>query len=228
METIRNGRGYWIDEETRIATREVEWKDGVEVSGRDLYDGWYTQSAKPKPNPNPFVVPIMMPKPAVRPVPDPFASRIIVTESTKWSDVSLQVTDLTISSNCCNDLNALDLNQYKRLESIEIGNECFESVKTFKIDGLNRLTTLKIGKNSFTQQANSIVHNLSKSFHILNCESLKTVEIGEFSFSDFAGGFELKNLPQLRSIQIGIVRSVSRNFVWSSFVIRSIEMILNI
>ena len=27
---IRNGRGYWIDEETRIATREVEWKDGVE------------------------------------------------------------------------------------------------------------------------------------------------------------------------------------------------------
>ena len=36
---IRNGRGYWIDEETRIATREVEWKDGVEVSGRDLYDG---------------------------------------------------------------------------------------------------------------------------------------------------------------------------------------------
>ena len=26
---IRNGRGYWIDEETRIATREVEWKDGV-------------------------------------------------------------------------------------------------------------------------------------------------------------------------------------------------------
>ena len=39
---IRNGRGYWIDEETRIATREVEWKDGVEVSGRDLVDGWYT------------------------------------------------------------------------------------------------------------------------------------------------------------------------------------------
>ena len=40
---LRNGRGYWIDEETRIAYREVEWKDGVEVSGRDLYDGWYTR-----------------------------------------------------------------------------------------------------------------------------------------------------------------------------------------
>ena len=40
---IRKGRGYWIDEETRIATRKVEWKDGVEVSGRNLYDGWYTR-----------------------------------------------------------------------------------------------------------------------------------------------------------------------------------------
>ena len=27
---IRNGRGYWIDEETWIVTRKVEWKDGVE------------------------------------------------------------------------------------------------------------------------------------------------------------------------------------------------------
>ncbi|CBK23057.2 uncharacterized protein [Blastocystis hominis] len=41
---LRNGRGYWIDEETRIATREVKWKDGVEVSGRDLYDGWHIHS----------------------------------------------------------------------------------------------------------------------------------------------------------------------------------------
>ena len=41
---LRNGRGYWIDEETRIATREVEWKDGVEVSGRDLYDGRHIHS----------------------------------------------------------------------------------------------------------------------------------------------------------------------------------------
>ena len=40
---IRNGRGYWIDQETRIATQECEWKDGVEVSGRDLVDGWYTR-----------------------------------------------------------------------------------------------------------------------------------------------------------------------------------------
>ena len=43
----RNGRGYFIDEETRIAYRECEWRDGKEVNGRDLFDGWYSRSKNP-------------------------------------------------------------------------------------------------------------------------------------------------------------------------------------
>ena len=62
----------------------------------------------------------------------------------------------------------------------------------------------------------------------MNCESLESIEIGVFSFNDFAGEFELKNLPQLQSIQIGTIGSESSNFYHSSFVIRGIEMILNI
>ena len=227
---IRNGRGYWIDEETRIATREVDWKDGVEVSGRDLYDGWYTRSTAPKPKPKPIPAPKPAPKPA-KPTPAP--TRINVSESTRWSDVSLQVMDLTISSNYGNDLNALDLNRFKWLRSVKIGDDCFGSVQTFKIDGLNRLKTIIIGSNSFTQVKESNwddnkVNNQSKSFHILNCESLESIQIGECSFSDFAGDFELKNLPRLQSIQIGTIGSSSRNFWYSSFVIRGIDVILNI
>ena len=163
------------------------------------------------------------------PRPEPVPLRINVTGSTKWSDVSLQVTDLTISSNCYNDLNALDLNRFEWLRSIEIGNDCFESVQTFKIDGLNQLKSIKIGRNSFTQHKSSWVMDESKSLHILNCKSLKSIQIGEHSFSDFAGEFELKNLPQLQSIQIGTVGSYgSYNFCYSSFVIRGIDVILNI
>ena len=162
------------------------------------------------------------------PRPEPAPLRINVTESAKWSDVSLQVTDLTISSDCCNNLNALDLNRFKWLRSIEIGNDCFGSVKTFKIDGLNRLKTLAIGDNSFTQSKYWYGLDKSKSFHILNCQSLVSIQIGECSFSDYAGEFELKNLPQLQSIQIGTIGSKSTNFYWSSFVIRGIELILNI
>ena len=67
------------------------------------------------------------------------------------------------------------------------------------------------------------------SFHILNCELLESFEVGEYSFSDFAGEFELKNLPQLQSIQIGTIGSdYSYSFRCCSFVIRGIEMIRNI
>ena len=224
---VREGKGCLIDVKTGIATRECEWKDGKEVSGVDLYGGWYNPKWR-------YVLTT-----AMIPRPEPAAPlRINVTESTKWSDVSLEVTDLTISSNCCNDLNALDLNRFKWLRSIEIGDDCFGSVKTFKIDGLNRLKTIKIGKNSFTQvkesdwdnnrrEARNRANNQSKSFHILNCELLESIHIGQYSFSDFAGEFELKNLPSLQSIQIGTIGYDSYNFHSSSFVIRGMDVILN-
>ena len=101
-------------------------------------------------------------------------------------------------------------------------------MKTFKIDGLNRLKTIRIGINSFTQQKNWFNNDSSKSFHILNCESLESIQIGEYSFSDFGGAFELKNLPQLQSIQIGTIGRYSYNFCDISFVIRGTDMILNI
>ena len=113
------------------------------------------------------------------------------------------------------------------VKSIEIGDDCFGSVQTFKIDGLDRLKTIKIGINSFTQKKNSSGNDESKSFHILNCESLESIQIGEYSFSDFGGDFELKNCPQLKSIQIGTIGSASFNFRYCSFVIRGFELILN-
>ena len=117
--------------------------------------------------------------------------------------------------------------EYYLDNSIVIGDDDFESMKTFEIDELDRLKTIKIGKNSFTQNKNIEGNDESKSFHILNCESLESIQIGIRSFSDFAGEFELKNLPQLQSIQIGSIESDSYNFSYSSFVIEGIELILN-
>ena len=141
------------------------------------------------------------------------------------------LTSIIIPDWTCNDIDytIFNFSQFTLVESIEIGNECFASVQTFKIDGLNRLKTIKIGNKSFTQhKTSSLVNDLSKSFHILNCESLKSIQIGDYSFSDFGGEFELNNLPLLQSIQIGAIRSWSGNFFYSSFVIRGIELILNI
>ena len=139
------------------------------------------------------------------------------------------ITSIVLPDWTCNDVDytIFDFSRFTLLESIEIGDDCFGSVKTFKINGLNRLKCLKIGKRSFAQKKNGFGDDESKSFHILNCESLKSIQIGQFSFSDFAGDFELKNLPQLQSILIGTIGSGSYNFFCSSFVIRGIELILN-
>ena len=135
--------------------------------------------------------------------------------------MNIGIKHLKLSDNCI--LKDWDVSWFWNLESIEIGDECFESVQTFKIDKLNQLKSLKIGKNSFTQVNitdkwdSKKADNQSKSFHILNCESLESIEIGKWSFNDFAGQFELKNLLSLQSIQID-----SYNFYCSSFVIRGI------
>ena len=144
--------------------------------------------------------------------------------------IDSSITSIIIPDWTCNDndYTIFDFSRFTQVESIEIGNDCFASVSTFQIDGLNRLKTIKIGKNSFTQEKYWYGNDKSKSFHILNCESLESIQIGEYSFSDFGGDFELKNLPQLQSIQIGIISSSSYNFCYSSFVIRGIDMILNI
>ena len=145
------------------------------------------------------------------------------------------VTSIIIPNWTCNDIDytIFDFSRFSIVESIEIGDDCFGSVQTFQIEGLNRLRTIKIGNNSFTQVKKSNwdwkkANNQSKSFHILNCESLESIQIGEYSFGGFGGEFELKNLPQLQSIQIGTIGNHSNNFFHSSFVIRGIELIMNI
>ena len=66
--------------------------------------------------------------------------------------MNMGMKHLKLTDNCV--LDDWDVSMFLNLESIEIGNDCFESVKTFQINGLNRLQTIKIGINSFTQEKN--------------------------------------------------------------------------
>lgn len=62
---------------------------------------------------------------------------------------------------------------------------------------------MKIGNNSFTQKKHGRGNDKSRSFPILNCESLEFIEIGENRYSDLKGDFLLKNLSSLQSLKIG-------------------------
>ena len=159
---------------------------------------------------------------------------MVQVESKDMHMPNLTICSIRIPNNSYNDAihSLLDYSRYTLVESIEIGDDCFESVKTFKIDGLNRLKSLRIGKNSFTQvkenewnndyqAAESRVITGSKSFQILNCKLLESIEIGEYSFSDYGGDFELKNLNSLQSITVGKIGIKSWNFdIHSSFILR--------
>ena len=209
---VREGKGCLIDEKTGIATRECEWKDGREVNGIDLFDGWYNLP------PNFLIKELDVPVHKVGHCP----VYVNVASKRDFDEIDMKVTDLTICSNCCNEIKELDLSKFSFLQSIEIGDDCFGSVKTFRIDGLDQLKHLKIGKNSFTQEKNSDGADKSKSFHVLNCKALKSIEIGKYSFSDFAGQFELKDLNSLQSLIIGEINSRSCNFSCCSFEIKGI------
>ena len=64
--------------------------------------------------------------------------------------------------------------------------------------------------------------NKSRHFHIVSCLRLESITIGQYSFSDYGGEFELKNLPELLSITIGVFDKESWNFSNSSFILRDL------
>ena len=120
------------------------------------------------------------------------------------SDINPNTTFLSIPNGCNNiKFKTFDISSFLNLEQLVIGDNCYRNVNEFVINGLNHLKSLKIGINSFTIYRNEYGNISSRSFSILNCNELQSIEIGSFSFSDYGGGFEVRNLPNLNSIELG-------------------------
>ena len=107
---------------------------------------------------------------------------ITIHNSIELNSMNKNVANLIISSNSCNDLEELNLNEYRYLKSIEIGVGCFSNVDIFRINGLNELKSLKIGSSSFTKKRDSWGNDEYRSFHILNCIELES-SMGLASFA---------------------------------------------
>ena len=128
-------------------------------------------------------------------------------------DESESITNLMISDNLCNEypISMIDFSRYDKLYNIEIGDDNFDYVSEFRMDGLNDLKSLIIGKNSFRMNDGN---DGFRSFHVMNCDELESIEIGMNSFVDY-NEFELRNLHSLCVIKLD-----SYSFYSSSFVIR--------
>ena len=129
---------------------------------------------------------------------------------------------IIIASNCCNNVTEFVLTGYRQLKSVQVGDECFSRVQKVSLENLPSLTEIKVGMNSFTKKMNGWEDNKSRHFHIVSCLRLESITIGQYSFSDYGGEFELKNLPELLSITIGVFDKESWNFSNSSFILRDL------
>ena len=129
------------------------------------------------------------------------------------------VEEIIAGSNACNDesFTALSLTRFVYLRVFEVGNESFRNVKEVKLVGLPKLERVVIGKNSFTKYKNSyhVISNPDCHFYLKNCERLRELKMGCFSFSDYSV-CEIENVDSLEVIEMGKVDRDSFNFCHAS------------
>ena len=207
-EVLRNGYGCEIDINTGIATREGTWERGVLKESVELFDGWYVK----------------------REGKEVFdwgltAKGDLMVEIHNWNEwesVNKRVTELVIPSKCCNETewSVLDVSGLKWLKSIEIGDECFENVNEVKLIGLNELERVVIGVNSFTKKKNDGGNNPDRHFYLKNCERLRELKIGRYSFVCYSV-CEIENVPSLEVIEMGELNEYSNCFCYASLELKS-------
>mgnify|MGYP004435971027 FL=1 len=146
---------------------------------------------------------------------------VIVPSYVYFTTLSTSIDKMIFTSNSQLEMGlvTMDLSSFSQLKSFECGDNSFNSVRQFIINGLNELESISIGMNSFTLSENSASERLNREFHLKNCLSLRELSIDRYSFSDYHI-FELNNLPNLKSIVIGS-SSDSMNF----YFVESIELI---
>ena len=115
-----------------------------------------------------------------------------------------------------------DVSELKRLKSIEIGYECFENVDEVKLTGLSKLERVVIGMNSFTKKNSDYPRSINpnRHFHLTNCERLRELKLGRYSFSDYSV-CEIENVPSLEVIEMGGMNKWSGSFYCASLELKS-------
>ena len=134
------------------------------------------------------------------------------------------IEELIVESNSCNgpEWTALDLGFIPSLQLLQVGDYCFANVDEVKLIGLNHLERVVIGKKSFTKEKydspSSI--NPNRHFYLKDCESLRELKIGRYSFNDYSV-CEIENNESLEVIEMGDLNEWSFSFKYASLELKS-------
>lgn len=148
---------------------------------------------------------------------------VMITCNREWESLSKTVGKIRLASLCCNDdlFKEFKLYNFTNLEELEIGSECCKNAELFIVDGCERLTRITIGKKSFCKKEKGFKKDDKCSFHVIGCHSLTELVIGVWSFVEYSG-FELTDLPNLKTLSIGSVSEVSSNFGFCDFSLKGL------
>ena len=128
---------------------------------------------------------------------------------------------ITVGDGKCNEENdRIDLSKYVNLKNVSIGNDCFFYQDVLNLTGLHSLERVMIGENSFTKKKSSSGNDANRKLYVKNCDALKELKIGRFSFSDYSV-IEIENVNSLELIEIGDMDNTSNNFLYASLELKS-------
>ena len=128
---------------------------------------------------------------------------------------------ITVGDELCNKANErIDLSKYVNLKNVSIGNWCFFYQDVLNLTGLHSLERVMIGMNSFTKEKNDYGNDANRKLYVKNCDALKELKIGRYSFSDYSV-IEIENVNSLELIEIGDMNNWSFNFAYASLELKS-------
>ena len=153
--------------------------------------------------------------------PTPTLYPITANECWSVTPVPLNVEVITVGNKKCNGTNErIDLSKYVNLKNVSIGNDCFLNQDVLNLTGLHSLERVMIGENSFTKKKYGYGNNANRKLYVKNCDALKELKIGRYSFSDYSL-IEIENVNSLELIEMGDMDSLSYNFAYASLELKS-------
>ena len=123
--------------------------------------------------------------------------------------------ELKIGNHSFEEYSACEIENVPSLKVIEVGDDCFANVNEVKLVGMDQLERVVIGKNSFTKNKNSFGNDPYRHFYLKDCERLRELKMGRYSFSDYSV-CEIENVPSLEVIEMGVLNEKSWNFRYAS------------
>ena len=133
------------------------------------------------------------------------------------------VETIIVDNNGCNNrsFTVLNLTRFANLRVLEIGDYSFSYVDEVHLIGLSKLESVIIGDFCFSRYKYDWGNNPNGEFHLKNCEKLRELKIGQWSFNEYEV-IEIENVNSLEVIEMGELNDYSVNFNTASLELKSV------